>query len=123
MKRVWLVIVIWMMMVMPCAAWPDKWTTEDTVWQAVTLTLKTVDWMQTRYIAAHPDKFYEINPLMSRHPSDSEVNGYFIGTTLLHTGVAYLLPQPYRRYWQYTFIAFSGSLIAHNASIGIGLKW
>ena len=111
----------------------DKWTSQDTIWEVTTLAVKTLDWSQTRYIAANKERYYEVNPLIGQHPSDSEVNRYFIVTSIGHMAVAGLLPTKAtlpivgtvnpRRLWQYIFIGISGGLVAHNANIGIGMKW
>lgn len=36
-----------------------------------------VDWLQTRYIATHTDRYYETNFILGIHPSVMKVNVYF----------------------------------------------
>jgi hypothetical protein len=78
------------------------------------------DWLQTREISRNPDRFYETNPVLGRHPSLSAVNAYFAAGLLAHTAVAMALPPPWRGPWQYLTFAFEAGVVAHNASLGIG---
>jgi hypothetical protein len=75
--------------------------------------------MQTRDIARNPDRFYESNPVLGRHPSLSAVNAYFAAGILAHTAVAMALPPGWREPWQYMTIVFQAGVVAHNASIGV----
>lgn len=83
--------------------------------------LLAADWLQTRYIARHPDQFFEHNPLLGRHPSIGRVNTHFLGAFLL----GYTLTQ-----WGYcnrscysVFIALEGANVARNFSIGIKFEF
>lgn len=61
----------------------------------VALTLLAADWSQTTYIAMHPERFYEKNPILGKHPSVLKVAGYFtVCAWLLIMGTA-MLPTPY----------------------------
>ena len=104
----------------PCFA--DDWTSADTKREAVYLTLHSMDWMQTRYIAKNPS-FHEQNDLVGRNPSIGKVNNYFVATALLHVGVAYLLPTEYRKAFQYITIGMEIGAVAHNYQIGIKLDF
>lgn len=110
----------------------DKWTAEDTAWQSGVIALKLMDWSQTRYIAKHPNEYYEINPILGRHPSTSDVDLYFAGSILLHTAIAMALPPKAtvmgydinpRRIFQAVQIGLNGVCVAHNLSIGIGFDF
>jgi hypothetical protein len=110
-----------------------EWTTEDTAGQMARLAVMAADWSQTRYISAHPDKFYEKNWALGRHPSDGSVNTYFALYGLVDTLVAIALPGTItssdgvvfhpRRYWQAIGFMVEGSIVGKNAGIGIGMKW
>lgn len=97
----------------------DEWTTSDTKRQAVYLTLHTIDWAQTRYIAKNPDKWRELNPLIGEHPSVGRVDGYFATGALLHTGIAYVLPEKWRKGFQYVTIGIEAGITARNYHLGI----
>lgn len=70
-----------------------EWTDEELRWGAALAVTRLVDWGQTRYIAKHPDRFREVNPLIGDHPSIGEVNRHFIVSTALMFAAAHYLPQ------------------------------
>lgn len=84
------------------------------------MALHVADWGQTLDIADHPERFYERNPVLGRHPSRGEVNRWFLGTALLHPVVSYVLPKPYREVWQYVTIGVEVGCVGSNARIGVG---
>lgn len=97
----------------------DAWTEADSAREGAFLALDLADLGQTRYIARHPEQFYEVNPLIGRHPSVGRVDAVFAGEALAHVAISYTLPERFRPAWQYGSIAFEGALVAHNAHIGI----
>jgi len=110
----------------------DEWTKEDIITEAAYLSLKAVDWRQTRHIAKNPDRFYEMNPVLGRHPSTGEVDLYFLTTAIFHVGITHILPHEYdllgfrlkpRRTFQYLFIELSLSCVLNNFTVGIKLDW
>lgn len=100
----------------------DEWTTHDTLYQIATLTTFAVDWAQTKEITRNPD-YWELNKILGEHPSQNAVDCYFVGVALFHTGVSYLLPRPYRRYFQLLTIGFQSHAIYRNYSIGIRINF
>ncbi len=91
-------------------------------------TLHFIDWGQTLNIADRPDKFYEINPILGKHPSRADVNLYMVSTTILHPLITYALPKeiivldtkiPVRTMFQSISIMVSGGLVINNFSIGL----
>lgn len=99
------------------------WTDNDTKVEAAYLVLHAIDWSQTRYIAAHPQELHETNQILGEHPSDAEVNRYFILAGLLHAGIAYALPVNARRGWQSITIVVEAGQIARNYNIGIRFEF
>jgi hypothetical protein len=97
------------------------WTTADTYRQAGMLSLTMIDWAQTRKIAQNPDKYYENNPVLGKHPSTERVDMYFPICMAAHTAVAMALPTKYRKWWQYVFIGVEAGMVANNLSIGLGM--
>lgn len=103
-----------------CAStFAEKWSTGDTIREVTYGTLHVVDWGQTRYIAKHPDKYEERNPLIGRHPSTGRVDIYMGSTLLLHPVISGYLKPEYRRWWQYITIGIEGGAVVNNASIGV----
>lgn len=104
---------------LPTARAADPWSADDKQRLAIYMTLLTIDYGQTRYIAAHPDEFYETNPLLGRHPTKDEVDRYFVASALVHTAVAHFLPADNRQLFQRFFIGYQAAFVGHNYSIGI----
>ena len=96
------------------------WSTADTYRQAAIIGLEIADWRQTRYIANHPQDYYEMNPLIGEHPSVGRVNTYFAASIASRALVSALLPPPYRAWWQYISIGAQGFVVIHNFDKGIG---
>lgn len=84
-------------------------------------TLHAVDYLQTREIARNPDRFYERNPLLGRHPSQTAVAGYFLGTgVLLYTACN----SGWGGDWlKYGWIAVEVGAVANNVAIGVKLRF
>ncbi len=96
----------------------DKWTKQGLTLQGVYYLFKFIDWRQTRYGAKNP-YWYEVNPILGKHPSVSAVDRYFFITTVLHTAITHYLPQRYRVWWQGITIAGSAGCVGWNLSVGI----
>jgi hypothetical protein len=101
----------------------DKWSTQDKTMQATYLTLKFIDWRQTRTIAKNPDDYYEMNPILGRHPSTTEVDIYFATTAILNTVITHYLPSKYRPWWQGISITVSGTCVVNNFAVGIKMDF
>lgn len=115
------VCIIMILACMGCS--PGKqWTKQDTYRHATLTGLMVIDWQQTREIAENPDKYWEINPLVGKHPSVGKVDRYFVSSWLIKTGVAWAFPK-YRTKWQWFCIGVSASLVGHNFRIGLKGEW
>lgn len=100
----------------------DDWTTEDSYRQAGVYTVLALDWAQTRDIKNHP-KFSERNPILGKHPTDKQVNSYFLAVGLAHTAIAYNLPPTWRRGFQYATIAIQVVQIIKNKRSGVSFEF
>ena len=110
----------------------SDWTITDTGLQLAYTTVHVMDWLQTRQIAANPDKWHETNPVLGEHPSKGKVDAYFATTLVAHTAISYLLPKevdvmgykvPARNIWQMVWIGVEVGYVAHNYSLGIQAKF
>jgi len=104
-------------------AW--NWTEKDSMWQLAYLAVHVADWGQTRDIAAQCEGggYYETNPVLGRCPSAQWVNTYFLGTALLHTGLAHWMPGKYRRMFQAATIGMEVGYVTNNARIGLNVRF
>jgi len=100
-----------------------SWDSKDTYYQSAVITALAVDMAQTLHISKNPNKYYEINPLLGKHPSQDKVIGYFLGGMIAHTVVAMALPPEYRRVWQCVWIGIEGAVIYNNYNIGVKIAW
>ena len=85
--------------------------------------LTVADWSQTRYIARHPGQYYEINPIIGKHPSVDKVDRHFVASLILKNGVFFALPEKYRFYWAGANIAIGTAVVLHNNSIGVQMRF
>ena len=72
---------------------PRPWTRSEKMAAAFFIAAHTANALTTEAHQNHPDRFYEMNPLMGKHPSDVEIGAYFsltgVGTLL----VTHLYPE------------------------------
>ena len=100
-----------------------SWDSKDTYYQSAVITALAADMAQTLHISKNPNKYYEINPLLGKHPSQDKVIGYFVGGMIAHTAIAMALPTDYRRIWQCVWIGVESLAIYHNYSVGVKLEF
>lgn len=101
----------------------DKWSTRDKGLELSYQILHFIDWRQTRYIAKNPEDYYEMNPVLGKHPSTYKVDAYFIGTAIVHPIITHFLPQKYRPWWQAVTITMSGTCVINNYFVGIKMDF
>uniref|UniRef100_A0A6H1ZMG4 Uncharacterized protein n=1 Tax=viral metagenome TaxID=1070528 RepID=A0A6H1ZMG4_9ZZZZ len=116
-------IVFFVMLFPHCSCAADPWTKSDTVREAAFQTLHAVDYLQTRTIARHPEKYYERNPVLGKHPSEENVIVYFAAGAVAHGVISYYLPDPYRQIFQYVTIGLSSACVLNNFNIGLRVSW
>lgn len=124
-KILLILFVFWMTMcfvpVQGMAA--DEWSKRDIWAELAWQGLWAVDYLQTRTIAKNPDRYWEANPLLTRHPSVTKVDAYFLTLALLHLFITDRLPKEHRPIWQILSITTSVVLMVNNFSIGIKIKF
>ena len=107
------------------SAFADQWKSSDTYREVAFQTLNVIDWGQTRYIAQHPDQFYESESAwaIGHHPTTGRVDAYMAESAVLHFIVAYYLPESWRVPFQYITIGGKLNATIGNASIGIKMSF
>lgn len=103
----------------------NAWTGWDSTMEVTYFLTHLADWGQTLDMASRcsTGSHYEANPILGTCPSGQKVNAYFLGTALLHAGVAYMLPKKYRRLFQSATIATQLGVVANNTSVGVKIKF
>lgn len=123
MKKIILVIII--LFLSPyCWAWePDPWTTQDTILQSFAIGTILFDACQTYtflYTGNYRERgFYETNKILGMYPSKTRFFTYWGSCVLIHSGVSYILPKPFRTIWQGAWSGIELNYIRHNYSLGI----
>lgn len=103
----------------------DEWREQDTYREVAFQALNVIDWGQTRYIAKHPETYYERESawMIGEHPTTIDVNRLMIATAILHPVISYLLPHGWRDAFQYVTIIGKINNVAGNNSIGIKVEF
>ncbi len=99
------------------------WESADSILLGASIGLKVVDWGQTRNIAQRPREFRETNRFLGEHPSTAEVDRYFALSIAGTAGLAYVLPQQYRRFFLGVEIISSGHAVFRNHQIGLRVSF
>lgn len=130
MKKIILILIILMSMVGNGFAEeenPYKWTKEDTILQGIFITTLAIDMWYTYtflYTGNYRERgIYETNPILGKYPSKNKLYLYSISGAILHTGITYILPKPYRNMWQSFWIGGEMYAINYSYSLGIKLKF
>jgi len=110
----------------------DKWRTQDVILEVAWEGFHLVDWVTTRQITMRPDRYYEMNPALGRHPSKDKVDFYMFSGAVLHPVVTRLLPVkvnlwdydiPVRNIFQGVTIGMSGTCAVNNLTLGLKFAW
>lgn len=79
-----------------------------------------IDWMQTRTIAKNPDRWYETNVVLGKHPSVDKVDIYFASVIAANIGLHWILPRDWQPYWYGAITSIELGYAAHNFTLGVG---
>lgn len=116
-----MIYILIFLLLMPCTA--SAWDTTDIVLESTWQVLHIIDWQQTLSIARNPNEWYELNPILGKHPSVGNVNTYMFCSAIGHGIVSHYIPKllgkQSRNIWQATSILITFSAVANNYSIGI----
>ena len=84
--------------------------------------LQGIDMLQTLEIANN-DAYYEKNPILGKHPSETAVVTYFITRGFAHYHVTKMIPQKYRRFWHGYNVIYNYDVIRDNHELGIRINF
>lgn len=124
MKRIMTIGVIIVVLFQSNMLFADSdWTKGDTIMELTWQVINVIDYGQTMEISNNPDKWVEYNPILGEHPTNGEVNTYFIAGALLHVGIAYVIPKRWRPWFECITITSSSTCVVNNFSAGIKMRW
>jgi len=115
--------LVFVFLLFSSSCFADEWTAQDSNREYAYLALHTADWLQTRQISKHPERWEESNLILGKHPSTGKVDAYFAIAGLAHYEVAKLLPTEWRKAFQYLSIGVEAGYVAHNLSFGVRAKF
>lgn len=97
-------------------------TNDESLLTATTAAV-AIDWLQTRQIAKNPDRWYETNPLLGRHPSVGRVNSHFLSGLFLVYFSYYFLDSAEYRWLLGSILAVEVMMIGNNLRLGINVRY
>ena len=101
----------------------DKWRKGEIGLQALSTSLQIIDWGQTLDIADKPDRYWELNPIVGKHPSRGRVNTYFALSIVSNIVTSHFLPSDWRYAWLTSRIVISGYFVNNNYGIGLRVNF
>jgi hypothetical protein len=84
--------------------------------------LITVDWMQSRTIAKHPDQWTEYNRILGRHPSLGKTNALFITELVANYYLTDALGKN-RMIWLKSAVIVEATFVIRNRYLGIKMEF
>lgn len=98
------------------------WTPGDTYREVGVIGAIFLDWQSTRYALRQPG-FTETNPFLGAHPSRAKLDLMVGMAAIGHVVVTRLIPNPYRKWWQYASIVAEVDSWAMNTYVLGGVKF
>ena len=71
----------------------NKWTKEDTSYQALFSSLLMTDWLQTKEAVSNGVR--ENNPILGEHPSQNSIDAFGASVMLGHLAISKILPKDF----------------------------
>lgn len=99
-----------------------QWTDEQKTLAVVSAVALVIDYGQTRSIAV-TEGLYERNPMLPRHPTIQQVNRHFVLAPLVAYLVLDNISSEHRTTALRVLTIMQVGVVAHNVSIGIGVRF
>ena len=112
--------------------WFSPLRSKDLTWLAVDYWLMVIDYGQTRWMAQHPDHWWEVNPMMGKHPNTETIDVNFLGAAMTYAVTAWALPPKaetgYKKWLNrenffFTFSVVEATNVGNNFRIGAGVTF
>ena len=98
------------------------WTKDKKIAFSLSSAAVIADWGTTLDIKNY-DNMYEMNPIMGRHPRDSTVHLYFLGTLATHYLIANYLEHPWDMFFLGATFYTHGGAAFRNYGAGLRIKF
>ncbi|MBI5057010.1 MAG: hypothetical protein HZB61_10390 [Nitrospirae bacterium] len=131
MKRIVLFCTFALLLFCSSAAQAGEWDKKDITLEVTYQAINLIDYGQTTFIVKNSDRYYERNRMLGQHPSQQNVNVYFVVMALGHFLISDLLPGElkdddiisYRNMWQAANIIYRAPFVISNHKIGIKIAF
>jgi hypothetical protein len=113
-------------MTIALASVADEWAPVDTGLQAAFIVATVVDVLQTHdclWGRGRKWDCYEANPFIGKHPSRLKLDLMAGSAIVVHTLVAYLLPRPWREFWQLAGLGIESAMATDGIQLGLTLRF
>jgi hypothetical protein len=104
----------------------SSWETTDTLMLSGVAAVVVLDWGQTRNLTHQPrekEYFEKTNFTLPAHPTTAQVDRSFALGLAATAGLAYVLPQDYRRWFLGVALVVETTTVVHNHQIGLHLQF
>lgn len=129
MKTLILAFILLLPSISRAADW--HWSTADSVREGFCIAATILDAGQTRDIRNHGGMI-ELNAWLGQHPSNGEIDRYFLTVGIVHPLIAVALPAEMelwdmklhpRTAWQYVYLGVEGAALLTNLRGGLRLAF
>jgi len=107
------ILLIILVVLLSGCSYGQKMDKQDLIFEGAYQACHWIDWHQTRNLN-YDGGYYELNPILGKYPTNSEVDRYFIITGAGHALITRLLPPKYRKYWLSLTITIEGFVVIRN---------
>lgn len=114
-------VLVALLFALPCSAEPLS--AVELALEGAYFAVAAIDRAQTLQAVKDPERYRECNPILGKHPSTGAINTFFLAGTIVHPLITYLLPVKYRPYWQWITLSVRAGVTAHNASLGLKVRF
>jgi len=104
----------------------EGWTDEEKAWFVASEISQILDYQTTRNVLYQQPKwkgYYEVNPLLGRHPSQGKLNIAEVATVIGNYYFSDWLSHDNRLFWLRAHTAFELGITAHNIQIGAEIRF
>ena len=118
-------LLLSLLLLIPSAAsaWEDWDQSTRTMFVASSIAI-TADWATTRNMTRrYNEGYYELNPILGKHPTRTEVDVYMIGMLVANYYITDWLPNEYRNIYLGIRTIVHGEAAHNNMSIGLRLQF
>lgn len=115
MKKFCLIFLIIILLFTGCAS-PRPWTKQERIAAGYFLLAHSADAFTTRQLLTVNKENYEINPIMDKHPSDTEIGIYFSLTALTALGLSHFHPE-FRKPLLVGYGSLNSFCVIHNYNL------